>query len=190
MRFDHSAGLRPWPVEFDLDGQTWRIPALPAADWLDAFIDSPVDLAGIVPGLVADPDEGDTLAGRLFDAAYDDEDDLFSTGLEEARVEVARTVLAAAAGVPWWIAGRLAVEAVTWTGVGGELVLRGVDYERAPLAAVLAAAYRVIVSSTDQKQLPKILTKIEAPPPGMAKEAFDEGAAAAAFMNVMNQTGG
>lgn len=194
MRFDHSAGLKAWPVEFKIDGVTWRIPALPAADWLDAFLEGPDDLTGIVPGLVEarthEDGTPDTLTTRLLWAMVDD-DDPFAPGLEDERLEAARTALSVAAGVPWWIAGRLAAEAVTWTGVGGELVLRGVDYTRAPLAAVLAGAYRVIISSVESKQLPMVMAKIEAPPPGLAAvEAFDETEASNAFLSAMQRPSG
>jgi len=190
MQFDHASGLRCWAVEFELDGVLWEIPALPAADWLDAYLESPDDLAGIVPGLVTDPEKGDTLAERLFDATFND-DDLFTPGLEPQRLEAARTALTAAAGVTWWIAGRLAAEALSWTGVGGELVLRGINYQRAPLAAVLAAAYRIIVSTQDSKQLPMTIAKIEAPPAGTDPvEAYDETAASNAFLGAMQRPGG
>lgn len=167
MRFDPEAGLRCWPVDVDVGGRTWTIPALPAADWMAAALTGWLD---IVPGLVDQP------------AALDDVLDDGTVSYDDC-VAAARDALEAAAGCRWWVALRLVHTVCDWATVGGELLLRGVDPGTAPLGAVLAAAYRAATRNADDPQRARIDLALDRPPEGVpVDEWFDEDAAADAFM--------
>lgn len=167
MRFDAEAGLRCWPVVVDLADRTWTVPALPAADWMAAVLAGWLD---VIPGLATDS------------AALDDLLDDGAIGYTDC-VTAARDALEAAAGCRWWTALRLVHAVCDWDGIGGELLLRGINPGVAPLGQVLAAAYRVATRHADPAQRARIDLELDKPPAGVpAAVWFDEDAAAEAFM--------
>lgn len=172
MDIEAAAILRCWRVDVELAGGTYTIPALPAVHWLQAILEgSHFDL---IPGLLSDEDGGDI-------------DDQLVAGVVtygEIR-DAARAAIAAAAGMKWWTAERLAYAALsTW--VGGELLLRGVDPERVSLGAYLAAAYRAVTRIVDEQKRIRIDMDLERPPVGLPPEEwFDEDEAAARFEAAM-----
>lgn len=182
MLFDLAAGLAPRPVAFVLAGRDWTIPARPAADWLAALASPEPDLRAIVPGMV---DDGD-LAGLLDDDLYAAVMDANAAQWEADRLEAARDVLEVAAGCRWWIAVNLAALACNWESVGADMVLAGVDYQRLPLAAVLAAVRRHLERGSGDKW-PGLQAHLESPP----AEALDDAAAdeGGAFLAVMSADG-
>ncbi len=182
---DRGSPLRKWPIECEALGRVWRIPALSAAEWIDAFLDGPEDLDGIFPGL-AEPLIVDgqklTIASELYNDEYVAER---SIGCDTT--EVARVALTQATGRKWWVACNLMAEATNWDGgAGGVLLLRGVDYDRLSIGALLACTYTLLqeVSGKDWQQN---LFKLEKPPEGIdVAEMIDEDKASNAFMSAMS----
>lgn len=169
MKIDAAAAYRCWAVDVELADRTWRIPALPAADWLDALNGTWLD---VVPGLVDDP------AGDLDDLLVD------GTVDRAAREAAARDAVAAAAGMPWWTASRLAVTLnQQWNSVGSELLLRGVDPGVRPLGAVLSATYWALARHLDAQKRAQLDIDLDRPPKGVPiSEMYDRQAAGQAFM--------
>jgi len=173
-----SALIVPRPVRVELGGQSYRIPARPAADWMAVLLDK--DLADIVPGML----EGDLDA--LWDRVFDGE--VTTAECEEA----AKAALSAVAGTPWWVAVKLVHSAAADPGVIGELRSSGADITTLPLGAVLAALYRIYTRDRDPKDVAKVDAEIAKLPPGVsAVEArYNEAAAAAAFEARFAERGG
>lgn len=171
MKFDLRACLGWWDIEVRLGDEIFVIPATPASDWMDAILSG--DRSRVIPEMVDDPE------GKLAEA-------VLSGRVPWADQEkAAKAALAEAAGVPWWVAGRLTAIACTWDSIGGELLLAGIRADREPLAVVLASAWRLVVKNCDPKKLPELQAKIEAPPPEARTEAeadYDEHEAIANMM--------
>jgi hypothetical protein len=170
MQIDPAAVVRCWAVDVDLGPHTVTIPALPARPWLTALITE--GWAGIVPGLLP---------------ADSPVDDLITDGTITSAecTAAARAALAAAAGCPWWTAQRLAHGCVAGE-LGAELVLRGVDPDRLPLAAYLAAGYRAASRHLDDPKRARLDSQLEAPPRGIpVEEWWDRAAAANSFMQAI-----
>lgn len=92
---------------------------------------------------------------------------------------LARTIMAVAAGRPWWEAERLV--ASLWPSGGrllGTLVLAGVDPARLTLAAYCSAVWAQLTKGADTEQMMKLESQLQIPPPGVTPdemEAFDDG---------------
>lgn len=182
---DRGAPLRQWPIECEALGRTWRIPALSAAEWIDAFLDDPEDLDGIFPGLVEPLVVGGRklhVASELYNDAY-----VAETSIGCDTTEVARTALTQATGRKWWVACTLMAEATNWdAGAGGVMLLRGVDYERLSIGALLSCAYTLLREVSGDKWQ-QTLFQIEKPPAGVdVSEMIDEGKASSDFMAAMS----
>lgn len=172
MDIDPAATLRCWRIDVDVAGTLYTIPALPAVDWLTPIVDG--SHFDIVPGLLSDEDGADV------------DDRLLAGTVTHVEIQAAsRAAIAAAAGMKWWTAQRLAYAALsTW--VGGELLLRGVDPARVSLGGYLAAAYRAVTRSTNESQRNRIDMDLERPPAGLPpQEWFDEDEAADNFASAM-----
>jgi hypothetical protein len=169
MQIDPAAALALWAVDVDLVDRVYTIPALPASEWVLAILAG--SWADIVPGLIADRDDLDDL---ILDG------EVTSADCEAA----ARDALAAASGLKWWTAVRLArAAAETW--IGSELALRGLDPSRMPLGAYLAATYRAAAREMEDSKRAQLDMELDRPPKGVsAAERFDETAAADAFMEL------
>lgn len=131
MAVDPTASLRIWVIEFDLAGQTFQVPPVPAADWL------PV-LAG-----------GDMLA--VLDLVEDSVkiDDLVMAGevTVEQLSEVLDQVVERATGRTTWAALVLAGMAQRWWDrIGGELARSGFRWDQQPIGAALDAVRSVVLS--------------------------------------------
>lgn len=167
MDVDSAATLRAWTIDVDIAGRTYTIPPLPAADWLPALIAD--ELAEVVPGLLGDADQLEDLIA----------DGKVNPG--ECRA-AARAAIAAAAGMKWWTARRMA-RAVAFTWLGGELLLRGLNPATTPLGAYLAAGYRAATRGMDRQKLAQLDMELDQPPTDVAPEEwFDPEAAARGFM--------
>lgn len=169
MQFDPLAALRCWPIDVELGGRTYRIPALPAAVWIETLAEG--SWLDIVPGLLAD--------------AGDELDDALESGAV-THVELtaaARDALAAAVGARWWVGLKLVQALISdEQGVAGELLLSGVDMASAPLAAVVQAIYRVYTRHAGKEHIARLDMELNRPPEGVsAAEMYDEDAAADAF---------
>lgn len=144
-----------------------------AAGWLQALRSAGwMQRWRIIPDPEYDPD-GVGAAGVLavcFDgpgAAYRlrlaiDDGTVSPTALADA----GRRLFAKAAGADWWAAERIAVQSVSWAGIGGELYLSGLRPGEVPLPVWLGAAYRTWMSQLDAKARSSADTALTMPPPG------------------------
>lgn len=170
MNFEATAVLRQWPLEIQMAGETFTIPARPAADWLLAYLEQGYD--GVVPGMLAEADHFDDL---FMDGAISYQD----------CVTAARAALGLAAGTRWWSAARL-MSTIPSTWVGHRLLVAGVDPAVVPLAAYLAAGYATAQREMKEETLGRFDHELEMPPEGVPVEEFyDEDAAADLFMAAM-----
>lgn len=172
MNIEAAAILRCWRIDVDVGNAVYTIPALPAVHWLQAILEG--SHFDVVPGLLRDEDGADI------------DDQLIAGTLDHEEIRAAaRAAITAASGMKWWTAQRLAYASLsTW--VGGELLLRGVDPERVSLGGYLAAAYRAVTRTADEKQRLRIDSDLERPPLGVSPEEwFDEDEAAARFEAAM-----
>lgn len=176
MDIDPVAVLQCWAVEVDVGEHVYTIPALPASAWLLPILEG--GWIDIVPGLLVDADQ---LRDDLVDGLVP---------YEECRT-AAQAALAMAAGTRrWWAATSLA-KATMASWVGGDLVLHGVDLDRVPLAAYLAAAYRAATANMDKVARGRFDMDLNRPPPGIAPEEwFDEEEAEQGFLALMGASAG
>lgn len=179
MKVDPEATLKAWQVDVDIGGRTYTIPAMPARDWLLAVLHLPGGLAGpiprVVPGLIPDDDLADAIADG-------------SVTSEEC-TQAARDAVAAAAGMKWWIALRLAHSCVG-EAIGAELLAAGVDPATRPFAAYLLAGYRTATRHAADVDLARIDSELDAPPSGLGEEAFSQAEIDATFAAAMAATSG
>lgn len=180
MAADALAALRIWALEVELGGETFVVPAQPAADWFVAILeDTPLPL---IPGMM-DGDAEERVADMLLD-------DAVTVELIAVR---SRELLTAAAGRPWWEADRLIrSSAASWHIIGGELTRLGVDLGAVSLAAALNAIYVVCVRTMDEKERNKFDIDLRMPPIGVegvtTEEMYDAKAAESAFAALMGGT--
>jgi hypothetical protein len=180
MPADPLAALRIWALEVELAGETFTVPARPAADWFVAILDEDTPLP-LIPGLMGGVDE-ERVMDLLLDGALD----------AELIVKRSRELLTAAAGRPWWEADRLIRSSgASWHIIGGELTRLGVDLDRVSLAAALNAIYVVCVRTMDEKERNKFDIDLRMPPIGVegvkAEDMYDQRAAESAFAALMGQ---
>ena len=133
MDIDALPSLRCWAVEVDIGDQSYRIPPLPATDWLIAISTS---FTRVVPGM---------LEGNIEDLL-----DLVSYGdipYVELR-DAGRDTIAQVAGMKWWAAARLVYYLGShWSTVGGALLMRGIDPSTHSIGAVLPCTYRLLLEN-------------------------------------------
>lgn len=173
-----GALIVPRPVVVELGGGEYRIPALPATEWMLALLEK--DWADIVPGMC----EGDL--EELHDAiAYGD------VSVEECQ-RAAQDAVTAAAGLDWWAAVKIIHSGAVDPAAMGELRTSGLNMAEAPLAAVVVALYRIYTRDKDPKDVAKLDAELMKLPPGVsAVEArYDPDAAAAAFESRFAARGG
>lgn len=133
MKVNPLASMACWPVEIELGGRTFEVPALPAVDWWP--IVSRLDLM-LVLDLIEDPDLDDAML--LADPAE------MGSVLTEALEEVTGRSL----HVTYVLA---ATADQHWMSISGELARRGFRWDQQPIAAALDAIY-VVVTNRFQKQ--------------------------------------
>lgn len=168
MPIDFEAAASWWvaPVEVTIGGRIYRIPALPAVDWMTVLSGQHTWL-DIVPGLL--DDAGDELDDDLEDGAV----------THEHLVTAAKDAVEVASGVRWWTAVRLVHAAGH---VGGDLALAGIDLTAVPFGAALQAVYRIYTRHASEAQMARVDNELTRLPEGVsAREAFDEERAADAF---------
>ena len=178
MEVSGAALIRQRAVLVDLGGQTYRIAARPAGDWMLALLDG--GLADVVPGML----EGD------LDALYEalDSGEVSSAECEAA----AQDAVSAAAGCPWWVAYRLIASAASDAAAMGELRLSGADPGVIPLGAALVSLYRIYTRDRDRKETAKFEMDLLKLPPGVSAvdARYDEAAAAQQFDLMFAARGG
>lgn len=184
---DALAALGIWGTETTFDkvldehGQPYvfRIPGLPAAEWIIATRNE--GHLSYLPGLLLDEDRD-----RLMDAI--EEGDVSIAEIVEANQDV----IAAVSGWSWWSAGRLIGTLLAqWETVGGLLVLAGVDPQTRSLGTVLSALYAKVCTEVDKETRNKWVSTIVTPPAElMTGDTWDEEAAHTALLAMMAQGGG
>lgn len=170
--------LRCWAVEIGIGGQQYRIPALPATDWLIAISAS---FTRVVPGML----EGD-IEELLDRVAYGD------VPYQELR-DASRDAISQATGMRWWAAARLVHYLGShWGTIGGVLLSRGTDMSTQPIGAILTHTYRILLENCkDEQERRKLDFELERPPAGIPiSQMYDADKATASFMALANTPGG
>lgn len=176
---DPAASLSLFPIEFEMGGDSFVVPAHPAGRWLEIILANDLSLivAGEPEGLV-DADEAAAIDVMLVDGTVD---------IAEFRA-VLYDVLTAVSGRDWWEAVGL-ISAIStegnWSRIMGTLVRSGIDVEDAPLAGWLDAAISVCVEHMDEKQLGKFMGILQTPP---VEVGIDEDREAASFLAMLGPT--
>lgn len=157
---DPVASLRCWPIEVELAGRTFEIPALPAADWFLVLLTGDlVQLFDYIDQDFGDPDSVDEmiLSGQI---TSQDLVRVMCDAIEEAagRSLTAAFTLAGVAGANWAV-------------VGGALAYRGFRWDSAPLGAALDAIYAVLCERLDETELQRLDAALTAPLPGSGRQA-------------------
>lgn len=178
MDIDALPSLRCWAVELDIAGGAYRIPALPASDWL---ISISASFTRVVPGML----EGDIedLLDRL---TYGD------VPYSEIR-DASRDAIERVTGMRWWAAARLVYYLGShWSTIGGALLLRGVDLSKHSIGAALTATYRILLENCkDEQERRKLDFELERPPAGIPiSQMYDAQKATASFMALANAPSG
>jgi hypothetical protein len=171
--FDPLPGIDPVPITVRIAGRVYTAPARTAGDWFTVLKragwlsrwriipDSEHDPRGIgaaaVMAVCLDGDPGGAYRLRV---AIDDGDVSAS-----AVADAGRRLFAKAAGAPWWVAERVAIQSVAWTGVGAELYMKGMRPD-VPLPVWLGAAYRTWMSLLDDKARKAADDALSLPPSG------------------------
>lgn len=178
---DPVASLDTWPVNVDLGGKRFRIPALDAAQWLKILLAETLDLEDIFPGL-AGPGVRLQINEMLIEGEISEKD----------LVDAIKEALEVASGRRWWITLRLCrVLRAFWEKVGGNLAAHGMHPAGVPLAHWLDGAYFVCVeaiAASQPKKLTEFTQMLTAPPPEEARKV-DDVAEGNAFLAAMRQAG-
>ncbi len=178
MDIDTLPSLRCWAVEVDIGGGIYRIPPLPAADWLAAISAS---FTRVVPGML----EGD-IEDLLDRVAYGD------IPYSELR-DAGRDTITQATGMKWWAAARLVYYLDShWSTIGGAVLMRGIDPSTRSIGAVLTCTYRVLLENCkNEQERVKLDHELERPPSGIPiSQMYDPAKATASFMALANAPGG
>lgn len=170
---DPIAALRPCAIDVELGEYTYTIPALPAAEWLQALLDSDQDGAAILPGLLNPPDRTSVWADYMRGFVTPDE-----------LMNAARDALEVAGGRRWWEVDRLVRSAATkdnWPLMSGKLTTQGVRLEEISLAQFINAVYSIAMEGCqEQADRDRLKYEVEAIPAGLPEEEleglFDEEA--------------
>lgn len=177
MASDLLASLKPWSIEdIVIVDRTYRIPALPAVDWLAILLDEQVSLFAIT-GLL-EPDANEDIELHILNDAYS----------YEEWEELVWELVAIAAGRPWWTTLYLIGNAKSATNVDmvkGELALHGVDATRISLSSWLDAVYRIFTQHMTQEDRQRVDLILARPPAGI-KVKTDVKANRASFEALMS----
>jgi hypothetical protein len=150
MEVDPLASMRCWPIEVELGGRVFDIPALAAVDWWPVLTSG--DLADVLDFVVSSPGSDVSLDDLILEGALNPGD------FRQSLVDAVET----AAGRSLHVATVLAVVAGTsWASINGALIRRGFRWEDQPLGAALDAVYAEITSRLDKDDLAKFEALLE-----------------------------
>lgn len=171
--YDPVASVRRGQLTVDFHGRELQITPMTAGDWVEHLYDPELEFGDIFPGLLIDADGRGFVDDLLFDGKV----------TVEACVDVAKQVLSAASGRPWWLTLRiLAVAKLNWELVGGELALAGMRADLVPFGAWLDAVYLLIMRNVEPKRARIVEEQLKRPPFEERQADFDEEREAEAFM--------
>lgn len=175
---DPVASMRIWGADVAVGGQTYKVPAMDAAGWLEILLAETVvfeDLfpATAGPSVVLEVNQM-MLAGRVRQEE-----------LEKAILDL----LEAVSGRSWWVTLRLCFALrKNWESVGGELARNGVVPFGVPLSYWLDGAYttmiQLILGGAKPKLAEDFTRALTTPPPSEGRD-FDEEANSLAFLAAM-----
>lgn len=151
MDVDPVASVRIWSVDLDLGGETFEIPALPAADWV------PILMSGRlldVLDLVDDPDRVDRVMVRG-DIEPDQIRDAIRSVVEQVSGRDAHTAMVIVQSA-----------ALRWEVIGGDLVRSGVRFDQIPLGAALDAIHASIMAHLKPEDREKFQSALRPPEQG------------------------
>lgn len=178
MASDLVASLRPWPIEDVVLGDvTYRVAALPAADWLAILLPENISLWAIVPELL-EPDATEHFEDLIVSGAFGHAD----------WEQLCWELVAIAAGRPWWTALYLLGNAKHHSHVEivkGQLALHAVDATRISLASWLDAVYGIFTRNMAPPDRQKFDIALNRPPRGVNVKS-DPAAQRAAFRQLMS----
>jgi hypothetical protein len=179
VRFEAEPSLRLWAVHIELAGRRYRIPPLPASDWLLAV--AAPSLGRIVPGMLERSDDADEILDLVLDGTIP---------LGEWQ-EASRSAIATISGTKWWSAARLTAYLLAHWGTVGAAVLARVNPSTEPYAKVLVHTYRILLENCkDEQERQRLDMELDRPPAGLpVAEMIDQQQAAANFMALANAPG-
>lgn len=179
MKIDATPSLRLWAVQVELGSRVYRIPPLPASEWLGA-IAAPT-LGRVVPGLLEMADDHDELLDLILDG---------TVPVAEWQA-AARSAIADISGMKWWSAARLTHYLYGNWGTLGAAVLARCDPSTEPVGKVLTHAYRILLENCkDEQERQRLDMELTRPPSGVPiAEMFDADQAAANFMALAGAPG-
>ena len=148
---------------------------MPAADWLELFLDGEMDALGMVDFLL-DVEDAECLRDIMW------ESDTFQvTDLHDLLLEVISEVT----GRPWWVSLKLiATMRMHWDFLGAELALNGVRADTISIAAWLDVALLTILRNIDPEKATMFTSQLEMPPPGVTIEPETMEISAEHFMSM------
>lgn len=175
LNVDPVSSMRSWGAQVSFAGQTYKIPAMDAAQWLELLLEESIDYEGLFPGL-AGP-EAVYEVNQMMLAGRADEDDLKQAILD---------LLEAVSGRSWWITLRLCFSVRSnWESIGGEMARNGVHPWGMPLGYWLDAAYSTMIDLMLKGPKPKMAadwSRAVAQAPVTEMRQLDEVANANAFL--------
>lgn len=150
--------LRPDNVSVTVAGHRFVLQATSASQWLGAIALDPEDLAGVVPGLIADDD---LEAMERIAATHPD--------FHERWIQAARTALGRAGGRDWWWTRNLCRQALgTWMYTNGMLMRQGIRISTTTLPDWLDACYTLWWQNASEEDRIKLDLNLGMPPAGIA----------------------
>lgn len=172
--FDPLAGIEPAPITVRIAGRVYEAPPRMAGEWFTVLkragwltrwriiADAEYDPDGLgAAGVLSVCLEDDPAGAYRIRLAVDDGD---VSG--KAVADAGRKLFAKAAGVEWWVAERVAIQSLSWSGIGAELYMKGMRPGEVPLPVWLGAAYRTWMSLLDDKARAATDTTLSLPPAG------------------------
>lgn len=176
---DPVASLDIYSVLVTVGSRSFRIPALPASEWLKVLLEEALDPEALFPGL-CDPSVVVSVNQMMLDGE--------ATGADLR--EAIWDALEAASGRRWFIAVKICAYArANWDVIGGELARHGVYPKQMSLSAWLDACYSTmlhLIGDADPKKLTPFTADVTRLPPEEARKVDDE-AEGNAFLAMMRQ---
>lgn len=174
VAFNPTHGIAPAPITVRIAGHVYTAPPRMAGEWFAALT-----RAGWLSRwrIIADPEtdpDGLGAAAVMAVCLEDDPGGAYRLRLAvddgevsgKAVAEAGRKIIAKAAGVEWWIAERIAIQSLSWSGIGAELYMKGMRPDEVPLPVWLGAAYRTWMTLLDDKARASADTALVLPPAG------------------------
>lgn len=176
---DPTVSFEPVPLEVEVAGVVFTIPALPASGWLSI--------------LCADrPDGGDIFPGLLDDDQQSLVDDLiFEEKLDYSEIEqLVKEIITVVSGRQWWWTLKIlsTLQSEHATEILGE-INRYCDSATISLGMWVNSLYALLMRNRDEQDRFKLDSTLDAPPPGVEVEISEaeQRASERAFFAMMNQ---